>query len=141
MHWAHTCHAEWSLNFILWRVHIWGAPRDAPRETPEATPSRRTLIDIVNSRKRETLPASATAGAVGAIPPAANMETPMKSRLKAWLKAHHRIAKVAHGADHMAHCAYFGAAALGMHELYGYAAGFLLVVFVINLALGSGGEA
>ena len=60
--------------------------------------------------------------------------------IKAWFHKHHVFSTIVTRTDHAAHLGYFGAAAFGLHELYGYAAGVMLVVFVFNLILG-GGEA
>lgn len=60
--------------------------------------------------------------------------------IKNFLLKHRKLAKGLHGLDHLAHVGYFGAAAMGAHEVYGYAAGVLLVTFIIS-QLAGGGEA
>jgi hypothetical protein len=56
------------------------------------------------------------------------------------MATHRTVSALVHRTDHAAHVSYFGAAALGFHEAYGYAAGVLLVVFVFNLVIGAGEE-
>ena len=61
----------------------------------------------------------------------------MKHKAKVFLHNHKRVAFVVRHTDHVAHISYFGAAFVGLHELYGYAAGIMLVVFVVNLVMGN----